>query len=197
MLESCTLLRGSHPCVTTAWFVVYKAGRPGAFRAGRGVALDCRAGSRNRRARQQHVELRPRQTVEHSVRDCRREQRVVEWEVAQPAILYFARIKSAAQPALERSVAQTAMRKGPGIAHVAHASNHGNPRNLWISVFPQRKNMLRRVQHHGRLPAKYLRVSGPPCVQGVQGLGPRCARLLLWRLWYAATPRSRGSEGAG
>ena len=47
---------------------------------------------------------------------------------------------SAALPELPRG-------KGPGIACVAHASNHGSPRNP-LSLFPHSKKILRRVQHH-------------------------------------------------
>ena len=42
---------------------------------------------------------------------------------------------------------------------------------------------MHRVQHHGRLPAKYLRLSRPPASKRCKAV-PRYAELLSSRLWY-------------
>ena len=61
---------------------------------------------------------------------------------------------------------------------------------LCVSLFPQRRNILRRVPYPGSLLAKYVRLPWLPCLQGVQGTGSRYAGLRPRHLFLQVARRS-------
>ena len=155
----------------------------------RAVAPENRAGSRSRRVRRQHFELRLGKAEGGSVRVGRLRQHVVQRELFRarrprphsrtPQLL---KMESAASPNCHRG-------KGPGVAHAAHASTHGSPRNPLDRSIPAKKEYSATSSTALQV-AREVLPSALTSMHEVQGIGPWCADLLFYWLPCPAAPTS-------
>ena len=144
-------------------------GSADAFRAGRTVASENRVGSRSHRVRRQHSELRLDQAEGGRRRQCPRwpsrtkcgpmrpSQARRPLSYSHPGCRYGCWIWYCTTWSGTQRRSTCHEKRDAGLLTWLTQATTEVPVIFWISLFPHRK-ILRRVQHHGRLPAKCLRV---------------------------------------